>query len=40
MYLRMGFRELRPIAAIFGVPYSVYLLPLDGEGESQSKQAR
>jgi ribosomal protein S18 acetylase RimI-like enzyme len=40
MYLRMGFRELRPIEPIFGLPYSVYLMPLDEEGESQSKQAR
>jgi ribosomal protein S18 acetylase RimI-like enzyme len=40
MYLRMGFRELRPIAPIFGLPYSLYLLALDGEGESQSNRAR
>jgi ribosomal protein S18 acetylase RimI-like enzyme len=40
MYLRMGFRELRPIAPIFGVAYSVYLLPLDEDGESQSKRGR
>jgi ribosomal protein S18 acetylase RimI-like enzyme len=39
MYLRMGFRELRPIAPIFGVPYSVYLLPLDARAESQSNPA-
>jgi len=39
MYLRMGFRELRPIAPIFGVPYSIYLLSLDGGRESQSKRA-
>jgi hypothetical protein len=38
MYLRMGFRELRPIAPIFGVPYSIYLLSLDGAAESQSKR--
>lgn len=40
MYLRMGFREQRPIAPIFGVAYSVYLLPLDEDGESQSKRGR
>ena len=28
MYLRMGFREHRPVAPIFGVPYAIYLLPL------------
>jgi len=38
LYLRMGFRELRPIAPIFGVPYSIYLLSLDGGRESQSKR--
>jgi ribosomal protein S18 acetylase RimI-like enzyme len=38
MYLRMGFRELRPIAPIFGVPYSIYLLSLDEAAESQSKR--
>ena len=40
MYLRMGFREVRPIAPIFGVPYSIYLLSLDGRAESQSKRGR
>jgi hypothetical protein len=30
----MGFRELRPIAPIFGVPYSIYLLLLDEAAES------
>ncbi|HEY5006786.1 MAG TPA: GNAT family N-acetyltransferase [Caulobacteraceae bacterium] len=39
MYLRMGFRELRPIAAIFSVPYSLYLLSLDASRESQSNRA-
>ena len=38
MYQRMGFRELRPIAPIFGVAYSIYLLSLDGRAESQSNR--
>jgi ribosomal protein S18 acetylase RimI-like enzyme len=38
MYQRMGFRELRPIAPIFGVAYSLHLLALDGRAESQSNR--
>ncbi|HEX4196810.1 MAG TPA: GNAT family N-acetyltransferase [Caulobacteraceae bacterium] len=37
MYQRMGFREHRPIAPIFGVPYAVYLLHLK-DGRSSSHQ--